>query len=60
MNAIVPFIEPAQVRQAEEHIPGTTAEGLSPTGRAAAGRRTPCRQGIRDRTKEPKGCLRPA
>jgi hypothetical protein len=28
VNAIVPFIEPAQMDRAEEHVPGSAAEGL--------------------------------
>ena len=40
MDAIVPFIEPAQVHRAEEHIPGPAAEGLEPDRQ--------CRQDVRD------------
>ena len=32
VNAIVPFIQPAQVHGAKEHIPGAAAERLQPDG----------------------------
>jgi hypothetical protein len=32
MNAIVLFIEPAQVHRAEEQVPGSAGEGLEPDG----------------------------